>query len=84
MSEEQELTFEQALEKLERIVQSLEGGDVPLEKAIEWFQEGMRLSHLCDGKLKHVEQKVTQLMENDRGELGEIPLDMKDKSGEDA
>jgi len=63
MVEEAALTFEAAMERLERIVGELEKGDVPLEQAIELFQEGMRLSRLCGQKLEQVEQKIEMLIE---------------------
>lgn len=66
MSEEQ-LSFEQAMEKLEQIVARLENGDVPLETAIELFQEGMQLSRLCGGKLEQIERKVELLIESEQG-----------------
>ncbi|WP_438432231.1 exodeoxyribonuclease VII small subunit [Gorillibacterium sp. sgz500922] len=57
-----EMTFEEAMERLEGIVSKLESGDVPLEQAIEWFQEGMKLSHLCGQKLEQVERKIEMLV----------------------
>ncbi|SDR88475.1 Exodeoxyribonuclease VII small subunit [Paenibacillaceae bacterium GAS479] len=60
---EQALSFEQAMEKLEEIVERLESSDVPLETAIELFQEGMKLSHLCGGKLEQVERKIEALLD---------------------
>ncbi|WP_281886679.1 exodeoxyribonuclease VII small subunit [Paenibacillus sp. YYML68] len=65
----QEVTpsFEQALEQLERIVSQLESGDVPLEQAIELFQEGMKLSQLCGQKLEQVERKIEVLLEQEGG-----------------
>ncbi|MGM8214074.1 exodeoxyribonuclease VII small subunit [Bacillaceae bacterium W0354] len=68
MSKENELTFEQAMEKLERIVAKLEEGDVPLEQAIEYYKEGMKLSKICNDKLKSVEIEMTKIMK----ETGEI------------
>ncbi|WP_054024293.1 exodeoxyribonuclease VII small subunit [Bacillus sp. FJAT-28004] len=62
-----ELTFEQAMERLDSIVSKLENGDVPLETAIELFQEGMKLSQLCGGKLEQVEQKIELLIETEQG-----------------
>ncbi|MFC4777470.1 exodeoxyribonuclease VII small subunit [Paenibacillus sp. GCM10023252] len=62
-----ELSFEEAMEKLETIVSRLENGDVPLETAIELFQEGMKLSNLCGGKLELVERKIEMLIESDQG-----------------
>jgi exodeoxyribonuclease VII small subunit len=66
-NEETTLSFEQAIEKLEHIVSMLESGDVPLEKAIELYQEGMRLSHLCGQKLEQVERKIEMLVEGENG-----------------
>lgn len=62
-----EISFEAAMEQLEAIVAQLESGDVPLEKAIELFQEGMRLSQLCGGKLDQVERKIEMLIETEQG-----------------
>lgn len=62
-----ELSFEQAMDRLEWIVSRLEGGEVPLETAIELFQEGMQLSRLCGSKLEAVEHKIEQLIETEQG-----------------
>ncbi|MEF2244863.1 exodeoxyribonuclease VII small subunit [Paenibacillus sp. IITD108] len=61
------LSFEKAMERLELIVAQLENGDVPLETAIELFQEGMALSRLCGGKLEQVESKIHLLIESEQG-----------------
>jgi exodeoxyribonuclease VII small subunit len=61
------ITFEQAMESLESIVAKLESGDVPLETAIELFQEGMSLSKLCGQKLEQVERRIEMLVEGDAG-----------------
>jgi exodeoxyribonuclease VII small subunit len=71
--DETELSFEQAMEKLEQIVNRLENGDVPLEQAIELFQDGMKLSHLCGQKLEVVERKIETLME-ENGTLVKKPF----------
>ncbi|TLS36378.1 exodeoxyribonuclease VII small subunit [Pseudalkalibacillus caeni] len=63
-----ELSFEEAMEKLEEIVDSLEEGNVPLEKAISLFQDGMNLSNLCHEKLQSIEGKMDQIL----GEDGEL------------
>jgi len=62
-----EATFEQAMERLETIVEKLESGDVPLEAAIELFQEGMSLSRLCGQKLEQVERRIEMLVEGESG-----------------
>jgi exodeoxyribonuclease VII small subunit len=68
MTEEIELSFEQAMERLEEIVEKLEEGDVPLEEAISIYKKGMDLSRLCHKKLKSVEEQLTQILRED-GEL---------------
>lgn len=62
-----EMTFEQAMERLEDIASKLESGDVPLEEAIELFQEGISLSRLCGQKLEQVERKIEMLVEGEEG-----------------
>lgn len=66
-SGEVSLSFEEAMEQLEAIVVKLESGDVPLEQAIELFQEGMKLSQLCGSKLEQVERKIEMLIETEQG-----------------
>ncbi len=65
MAEDKNLTFEEAMEKLEQIVEKLEEGDVPLEKAISYYKQGMELSSLCHTKLKSVEEQMTQILTED-------------------
>lgn len=67
------VTFEQAMERLETIVAKLESGDVPLEAAIELFQEGMSLSRLCGQKLEQVERRIEMLVEGENG-MGRKPF----------
>jgi exodeoxyribonuclease VII small subunit len=62
---ELELTFEEAMEKLEGIVNILEDGDVPLEQAIEKYKEGMELAKICNEKLKNVEMQLTEILRED-------------------
>jgi len=62
MSEEKEMSFEAAMTELEEIVSKLEEGDIPLEKAITYYQEGMNLSKLCNDKLKNVQKKMTKII----------------------
>lgn len=59
------LTFEDAMAKLELIVKQLEENNVPLEKAIDLFQEGIGLSKYCHDKLQKVEEKIDRLIDKD-------------------
>jgi exodeoxyribonuclease VII small subunit len=65
MAVEQTLSFEEAMEKLEVLVDRLEEGDVPLEEAISIYKDGMELSKLCHDKLKQVEEQLTQILTDD-------------------
>jgi exodeoxyribonuclease VII small subunit len=56
------ITFEEALENLEKTVERLESGDLPLEKALEEFEQGVRMSRLCSQKLEEAEKKVELLL----------------------
>ncbi|MFT9848040.1 exodeoxyribonuclease VII small subunit [Aneurinibacillus sp. REN35] len=72
-----EIPFEEAMKQLEDVVGQLEAGDVPLEKAIELFQNGMELSKLCSRKLTDVEQKIEMLLEQE-GEQTRIAFQLEE------
>lgn len=59
--------FEDAMKRLEEIVSDLEKSDLPLEESIKVFEEGMNLVKFCSEKLEEVEQKVTMLVKDNRG-----------------
>ena len=66
MSDEKtELTFEQGLESLDKIVDKLESGDLELVESLRLFEEGVRLSHNCRKQLEDAETKVEALMKRD-------------------
>jgi exodeoxyribonuclease VII small subunit len=66
--------FEQSLERLEEIVAELEGSDVPLERALALFEEGVKLGRACSARLDEAERKITLLLEKADGTLVEEPL----------
>ncbi|MBS3758650.1 MAG: exodeoxyribonuclease VII small subunit [Desulfobacterales bacterium] len=68
-------TFEDAMTQLEKIVQELEAGDLPLEKALKRFEEGVRLSKFCFDKLEETEKKITLLSSDASGNVSEAPFD---------
>ncbi len=69
----EEISFEEAMKQLEEIVDKLEEGDVPLEKAINYYQEGMKLSKLCSDKLESVEAQMEQIV-NEQGEAQPLTI----------
>jgi exodeoxyribonuclease VII small subunit len=64
----EEPTFEQALTQLEQIVQRLEKGELPLEESLKLYEEGIRLSRLCHGRLEEAEGKIEMLLKDAKGE----------------
>lgn len=62
------LSFEQALERLERIVQQLESGQAPLEQSIDLYQEGARLKSHCEARLEAARLKVERIRVGPGGE----------------
>jgi exodeoxyribonuclease VII small subunit len=74
--------FEDALSKLEKIVAKLEEGDVPLEDSLKLFEEGIRLSRLCNQKLDEAEKKVEILLKDKEGVLRPHPFAPSTNSGQ--
>ena len=66
--------FEAALEKLESIVAAMETGDLPLEELIARYEEGVKLTRICQEKLAEAELKIQQLEKTATGELKLKPL----------
>ena len=74
-------SFEKALKQLEEIVHELESGDLPLEKAMSRFEEGMRLSRFCSHQLDETERKITLLTQDQEGNVVSRDADMGKDSG---
>jgi exodeoxyribonuclease VII small subunit len=74
-----EKSFEQSLKQLEQIVRDLEEGDLPLEKAIKKFEDGIKLSKYCSDKLDETEKKITLLVKEQGGDISEKPFDTRDE-----
>lgn len=59
----EELNFEKAMERLEALVEALEGENVPIEEALKHFEEGMELVGVCEKKLHEVRKRVEHILE---------------------
>ena len=57
-------TFESALAQLSSIVEELESGSPDLEKMLKLFEEGMKLTQQCQGKLKEVEERISSIIKD--------------------
>ena len=67
MSNAKPKTFEASLEELERIVRELEQGELPLEKSLELFEQGVKLSRECQDRLNQAERRIEVLMRDNQG-----------------
>ena len=68
MSDKKPVNLEKALGELESLVEDLESGDLPLEKAMKKFEEGIKLTRSCQSALKDAEQKVQVLLKSAGGD----------------
>jgi exodeoxyribonuclease VII small subunit len=66
-----DLPFEEALKRLESIVNAMESGELPLETLLARFEEGVRLVKTCQAKLEEAELKISTL---EKGATGELAL----------
>lgn len=66
---EQEMSFEEAMARLEEVVKELEDGRLPLGRSLELFAEGIRLSRICSSHLEEAEQRIYILTEGEKGEV---------------
>lgn len=74
MKSEEIPTFEEAIKRLEEIVNELEKEDVPLEKSLALFEEGVKLSRFCREKLDAVEKKIDILLKDEKGLIRREPF----------
>ena len=74
---EQPKSFEASLEALERIVQQLEQGDLPLEKSLELFEQGIGLSRQCQDRLNQAERRIEVLLRDNQGRTMVSPFESK-------
>jgi exodeoxyribonuclease VII small subunit len=83
---DKEPTFEEAMERLEKIVRDLEEEELPLEKSLSVFEEGVGLSRLLNRKLNEAEEKVEILLRDGKGGKTARPFEAgeEEDAGEEA
>ncbi|MAX17849.1 MAG: exodeoxyribonuclease VII small subunit [Nitrospina sp.] len=64
-----EIKFEKAIQRLEKIVEDLETGELDIDKSLEIFEEGIKMSRVCSKKLSEAEAKIEKLTRDQKGEL---------------
>jgi exodeoxyribonuclease VII small subunit len=81
-SKGEEMPFEEALSKLESIVETMETDDLPLETLLARFEEGTHLAHLCQAKLAEADLKIQQLEKNAAGDLALKPVTLAEPTAD--
>ena len=71
--------FEEALKKLEGVVEAMEADDLPLETLLAKYEEGAKLVKICQEKLAEAELKIQQLEKNAAGEIKLKPIDLSEE-----
>jgi len=74
-----EKKFEAALARLEELVQELEKGDLPLEQSLKFFEEGIKLSRICNRRLEEAERKVEILLKDKSGNIKAEPFEEEEE-----
>lgn len=64
-----EIKFEKALKRLEEIVEELEKGELDLDRSLQIFEEGIKMSRICSKRLQEAEKKIEILTKDERGKL---------------
>ena len=64
-----EIKFEKAIQRLEKIVDDLEKGEMDIDKSLEVFEEGIKMSRVCSKKLNEAEAKIEKLTKDQIGDL---------------
>ena len=77
-----EIKFEKAMTRLEKIVEELERGDLDIDKSLEIFEEGIKMSRVCSKKLTEAEAKIEKLTKGKKGELITELFPLDEKNGE--
>jgi len=75
--------FETSLEELERIVRELEQGELTLEKSLELFEQGVKLSRECQERLTQAERRIEILMRDNQGRATVRPFDREGELSDD-
>ncbi len=72
------ITFEQAMQRLEEIVEILETEEISLEKSVDLYKEGMELAEFCQTKITKAETEVVLLQKNISGEIEQTHFEVKE------
>lgn len=75
-ADEEELTFEEALSRLEAAVVRLESGELTLDEALATFEQGVRMARLCSRRLEQAEARLYMLLEQEGGDVSAVAVEL--------
>ena len=78
--DEKNMSFEEAMEKLDGAIRALESGSLGLDAAMKTYEEAVGLLRFCHGALENAERRVSVLIEGDNGEKIPAPFDVSDET----
>jgi len=81
-TDDEGVSFEDALERLETIVEELEGGSLTLEQSLARYEEGVRLSRRLTQTLDQAEKRIERLTEAEGGEAATVPMELEEGEGD--
>ena len=84
MPNEKPKSFESSLEQLELIVRELEQGELPLERSLELFEQGVKLSRECQERLNQAERRIEILMRDNQGRPAVRPFEPENEVSDEA
>lgn len=70
-----DISYEEAIDALEKIVATLEKGETTLEESMRLFTEGMEFSRICSEKINSIERRITQLVKDSSGQTHEVEFE---------
>ena len=66
------LTFEEGMKKLENILSKLESDQTPLEEMVDLYEKANKITEICKSRLDQANQRMTKLIKNDNGDIQEV------------
>jgi len=83
MTNDKTKSFESSLEQLELIVRELEQGELPLERSLELFEQGVKLSRECQERLNQAERRIEILMRDNQGRPATRPFEPENEGSDE-
>jgi len=83
MTNDKTKSFESSLEQLELIVRELEQGELPLERSLELFEQGVKLSRECQERLNQAERRIEILMRDNQGRPATRPFEPENEESDE-